>query len=182
MFKIFFLLSLILNAVYCEQYDQHQHHPNSSRHHHTQRRVVTSKPTTFLFSPRISSITTYPHRHCHCHRHHHHHLNKKQRLERTATITRMKAHGTILHYKSTQQKHNDEEEDDKIKTTLYKGELVGSTGRIGSFLCRANPNCIPIPRDVRPGTQSPMNTPIFVSVPATQVPSGSFFFLSFFDE
>ena len=28
-------------------------------------------------------------------------------------------------------------------------------------------------------TQSPMNTPIFVSVPATQVPSGSFFFLIF---
>lgn len=55
-----------------------------------------------------------------------------------------------------------------------EGEVVGYTGRIGSFLLRAKPNCVPISKDMTPGVSSPPNTPIFVSVPATQVLSGMF--------
>lgn len=55
---------------------------------------------------------------------------------------------------------------------LCEGEVVGFTGRIGSFLLRANPNCVPVSKDVRPGTLSPIDTPIYVSVPATQVKTG----------
>lgn len=58
------------------------------------------------------------------------------------------------------------------------GEVVGATGRIGSFLLGTNVYFKPVPRhddDARPGTFSSANSPIFASVPATQVPSGTIY-------
>lgn len=52
------------------------------------------------------------------------------------------------------------------------GEIVGSAGRIGSFLLRSSCcACASPPRGVAPGCSSPPGTPIFVSVPTEAIPS-----------
>lgn len=52
------------------------------------------------------------------------------------------------------------------------GEIVGSTGRIGSYLLRSSCSaCSSPPRGVSPGCSSPPGTPIFVTVPTNAIPS-----------
>lgn len=51
-----------------------------------------------------------------------------------------------------------------------RGEVVGSTGRIGSLLLRSGGGLLAAsPRGVSPGSLSPPGTPIFVAVPASAV-------------
>jgi hypothetical protein len=55
----------------------------------------------------------------------------------------------------------------------FVGEVVGHRGRIGSFLLRAgNGTFAAVLRNDSPGKASPPNSPIYVAVPATEVPSG----------
>ena len=55
----------------------------------------------------------------------------------------------------------------------YNGEVVGCRGRIGSFLIRAGNGALaPIGREDSPGSKSPPDSPIYVAVPATEVPLG----------
>mmetsp|Transcript_33753 Transcript_33753/g.67191 ORF Transcript_33753/g.67191 Transcript_33753/m.67191 type:complete len:377 (+) Transcript_33753:157-1287(+) len=51
----------------------------------------------------------------------------------------------------------------------FKGEVVGATGRIGSFIYRAGGNLAAVPRDAQPGSLSDEGRPIFVAVPAVKL-------------
>ncbi len=59
-------------------------------------------------------------------------------------------------------------------TKSVTGEVVGATGRIGSFLLKHDANYAAVPRKERPGTLTDEGCPIFVSVPATQISDGKF--------
>ena len=55
----------------------------------------------------------------------------------------------------------------------FLGEVVGHEGRMGSFLLRVgNGTFASVLRDDSPGKASPSNSPIYVAVPATEVPVG----------
>lgn len=55
----------------------------------------------------------------------------------------------------------------------YTAEVVGASGRIGSFLLRSgNGDFVNVPRDALPGSLTGAGSPIYVSVPATQVADG----------
>ena len=68
--------------------------------------------------------------------------------------------------------------------TSTTGEVVGANGRIGSFLLGSDVNYVPVPRhrndnddndngdSIRPGSFTRDGCPIFVAVPATQIPNG----------
>jgi hypothetical protein len=56
--------------------------------------------------------------------------------------------------------------------TAKTGEVVGATGRVGSFLLGSDVNFVPVPRQGRPGSLTDEGCPIFVSVPATQISDG----------
>ncbi len=68
-----------------------------------------------------------------------------------------------------------------------QGEIIGSTGRIGSFLLRsAATSSTPsstesifaiIAKGERPGLSSPINTPIYVAIPATLVTRGKHIYM-----
>lgn len=54
------------------------------------------------------------------------------------------------------------------------GEVIGASGRIGSFLLGSDVNHVPVPRneDSRPGSFTEEGCPIYVAIPATQIPNG----------
>mmetsp|Transcript_8370 Transcript_8370/g.10589 ORF Transcript_8370/g.10589 Transcript_8370/m.10589 type:complete len:169 (-) Transcript_8370:133-639(-) len=63
----------------------------------------------------------------------------------------------------------------QLNMNMGDGEVVGHKGRIGSFLLRENTTFLFVPKEISPGTYSPADSPIYVSVPATQVGSGNLY-------
>ena len=52
------------------------------------------------------------------------------------------------------------------------GEVVGGRGRIGSYLLGFDKDFVSVGRNGRPGSLSDEGRPIFVSIPATEIPDG----------
>mmetsp|Transcript_54421 Transcript_54421/g.80784 ORF Transcript_54421/g.80784 Transcript_54421/m.80784 type:complete len:370 (+) Transcript_54421:98-1207(+) len=64
---------------------------------------------------------------------------------------------------------NDCKQSDSQEVSRSTGEVVGATGRIGSFLLESGGYLVPVPRDVQPGSLTDQGCPIFVSVPTFQI-------------
>jgi hypothetical protein len=60
----------------------------------------------------------------------------------------------------------------RVSFVGYGGEVVGATGRIGSFLHRCGGNMVSVSRDMQPGSLTDRGCPIFVAIPATEIPKG----------
>ena len=74
-------------------------------------------------------------------------------------------------HSSSSNYHDAEKDDEQIKHQ-YLGETVGYTGRIGSYLSRCgNSKFVGVARNETPGILTESG-PIFVSVPANEVPFG----------